>query len=309
MPSWSDLLEEVRAAGSTYDVIRRKYLKDLSRYTGRNTIVYYSGWLQKGDLRRQGLSGFDVTDNDKNGFMAAIHKLDKAKGLDLILHTPGGETAATESLVDYLRATFATDLRAIVPQLAMSAGTMIACACKSIVMGRHSSLGPIDPQIGGVAAHGVIEEFDQAKREIQQNQLMANVWIPILQKYNPTLVGECQKAIKWSEQMVKAWLESGMFAGQADATQKADHVIKELGDHALTLSHARHISIDRAQGMGLVVEALESDQKLQDRVLTVHHACIQTLTATPAYKLIENQNGTAFIQTVATMLVGTPAPA
>ena len=190
MPSWSDLLEEVKAAGSTYDVVRRRHLRELAECTGRNVIVYYSGWLQKGELQRQGLTGFEVTDNDKNGFMAVIHKLDRAKGLDIILHTPGGETAATESLVDYLRSMFGSDMRAIVPQLAMSAGTMIACACKSIVMGRHSSLGPIDPQIGPLAAHGVIEEFDRAAREIQQNPVMANIWGPILAKYGPTLVGE-----------------------------------------------------------------------------------------------------------------------
>ena len=77
--------------------------------------------------------------------MTVVHKLDKQKGLDLILHTPGGETAATESLVDYLRSIFGTDIRAVIPQIAMSAGTTIACACKEIVMGKHSSLWPIDP--------------------------------------------------------------------------------------------------------------------------------------------------------------------
>ena len=29
----------------------------------------------------------------------------------------------------------------------MSAATMIACACDEIIMGKHSALGPIDPQI------------------------------------------------------------------------------------------------------------------------------------------------------------------
>ena len=91
--------------------------------------------------------------------MTVIHNLDRTKGSDLILHTPGGETAATESLVDYLRSMFLGRHQAIVPQLAMSAGTMIACACKEVVMGKHSSLGPIDPQYLGLPAHGVVEEF------------------------------------------------------------------------------------------------------------------------------------------------------
>ena len=107
MPNWNDLLEEVKAAGSPHDIIRRKYLRRLTDHTGRNAIVYYSGWLQKPQLASEALS---VTDDDKNGFMATIHQLDRSLGLDLILHTPGGETAATESLVDYLRAMFGTDI-------------------------------------------------------------------------------------------------------------------------------------------------------------------------------------------------------
>ncbi len=106
-----------------------------------------SGWLEKAHLVAQGLTGTEVNDSDKNGFMATIHQLDRTKGLDLVLHTPGGNVAATESLVDYLRAMFGSDIRAIVPQLAMSAGTMIALASKQIVMGQHSSLGPIDPSL------------------------------------------------------------------------------------------------------------------------------------------------------------------
>src|SRR6266702_5473539 len=155
MPSWKALIDEVNAAGSTFDVLRRKYLLKLHEFTGRNVIIYYSGWLQKGEKDIPNSLALTLDDNDKNGFMAAIHNLDRSKGLDLFLHTPGGSTAATESLVDYLRSMFGTDIRAIVPQLALSAGTMVACACKEILMGKHSSIGPIDPQIGGMAAHGV----------------------------------------------------------------------------------------------------------------------------------------------------------
>jgi ClpP class serine protease len=107
MPSWHELLSEIKVKGSTYDIVRRHYLSKLNRVTGRNVILYYSGWLQK-----PGLPGVQVNDADKNGFMTVIHGLDRSKGLDLVLHTPGGETAATESLVDYLHSMFGTDIRA-----------------------------------------------------------------------------------------------------------------------------------------------------------------------------------------------------
>lgn len=300
MPTWKEILDEVKAAGSTFDVVRRKYLARLVEITGRNVIIYYSGWLQKGALQQVGYTGFALDDNDKNGFMAAIHKLDRAKGLDLFLHTPGGDAAATESLVDYLRAMFGTDIRAIIPQLAMSAGTMVALSCKEVVMGKHSSLGPIDPQINGLPAHGIIEEFQTAAKHIQQNPALIHLYQPIIGKYHPTLIGECQKAILWCEQMVKDWMVTGMFNGDLDADVKANNVVAELGDHALTRSHARHISMKRAKEIGIKVTALENDDDFQEAVLTVHHACVQTLSSTPACKIIENHLGVSFIETVIT---------
>lgn len=293
MPNWNQLLDEINAAGGMHDVIRRRYLKEASEITGRNVIIYYAGWLQK-----EGIAGIEINDEDKNGFMTVIHELDRSRGLDLILHTPGGEMAATESLVDYLRSMFGTDIRAIVPQLAMSGGTMIACACKEIFMGKQSSLGPIDPHYGGIPAHGIVEEFKRAKKEISEDTSSSSiaVWQPIIAKYNPTLVGECEKAIDWSNEMTREWLQTGMFDSEQNSDDKINNIIKELGDHALTKSHARHLSIERCREIGLKVRALEEDDRLQEAVLSLHHACMLTFSATHALKIVENHLGIAFIK-------------
>lgn len=291
MPNWQGVLDEHKTKGSNFDIIRRQYLRKVHKRTGRNVIAYYSGWLQK---RGESLP-FGVDDNDKNGFMNAVYKLDHSKGLDLILHTPGGDAAATESLVSYLRSIFGTDIRAIIPQLAMSAGTMMACACNVIIMGRQSSLGPIDPQINGFPAHGIVEEFNRAINEIKANQSAMAVWQPIISRYYPTLVGESEKAIKWANEMVQEWLVSGMFAGQKKKLSAAARVIKELGDHALTKSHSRHLDADKCRAIGLNVENLEDDMPLQEVILSVHHCMTQTFAGTPAVKIIENHNGAAFI--------------
>jgi ClpP class serine protease len=230
--------------------------------------------------------------------MATIHGLDRRKGLDLILHTPGGEVAATESLVEYLRAMFGRDIRAIVPHLALSAGTMIALSCREIVMGKHSRIGAIDPQRGPFAAHGIIAEFRRAREEILENPQMALVWQPILASYSPTLVGECQQAIEWSQEIVFRWLTSNMFRGDRDRNKKAERVVKALGEPRRTKSHARHISPARARSLGLKITPLEENQDLQDAVLSVHHACLQSIAETSAFKLIENQNGVAFVSSV-----------
>src|ERR1017187_946808 len=134
--------------------------------------------------------------------MSTIQGLDRTKGLDLFLRTLGGSIGATESIVHYLKQMFGNDIRAIIPQLAMSAGTMIACSCKQIVMGKHSNLGPIDPLFRGYPTHGIIEEFKTVKREVAKSPDTLRVWQSILAKYSPTLIGECEKAIKWTESVV-----------------------------------------------------------------------------------------------------------
>lgn len=64
----------------------------------------------------------------------------------------------------------------------------------------------------------------------------------------------------------------------------------------MTLSHSRHIDFDAAKAVGLKVVALEKDDDIQNAFLTVHHACMLTMSATSAVKLVENQNGVAVVQ-------------
>jgi ClpP class serine protease len=165
MPNWNDVLVELQAnSRSPHDHLRLKYLKQVHEHTGRNVLTYYSGWLHKPQFRGNPAIEFQIIDADKTGFMTCSHGVDRSKGLDLILHTPGGDVAATESLIDYLHSLYAGDVRAIVPQIAMSGGTLMALSCKEIVMGNHSSIGPIDPQIMNMPAQGIIEEFEKGCR-------------------------------------------------------------------------------------------------------------------------------------------------
>lgn len=296
MPDWNEIVNETSALGTTYDIVRRQYIKALAEHTERNVIVYYSGWLQKEHLARQGLGGFEVNDLDKNGLMAAIYGLDTSLGLDLVLHTPGGDIAATESLVDYLRQKFGTNIRAVVPQLALSAGTMIALSCGEIIMGRHSSLGPIDPQIGGVSAHGILEEWKRANAEIVIEPARLNLWQLIINKYPPNLIGASERAIEWATEIVTEWLCAGMLESRAEPEKDAKNIVGTLASNIATKSHNRHLSVEKLRELGLEITSLEDDQSLQSAVLTVHHACMLTLAEQPVLKLIENQNGISYNQ-------------
>ncbi len=299
MPDWNQISGEISNVEANIlsvgalDVVRRGYLAQLHELTDRNIIIYYSGWLQK-----PGIRGTEINDEDKNGFMTVFHELDHAKGLDLILHTPGGETGATESLVDYFRAVFGTDIRAFVPQLAMSGGTVIACGCKEIYMGKHSSLGPIDPQIGSIPANGVVQEFKRASDEIKADPDNFLVWQPILSKYEPAFIGRCEKALEMVEEMVKDWLSTGMFENENkdDAEAKGSYIASMLVNYEKFKSHDRHISPADCQEIGLKIRFLEDEPDLQDAVLSVHHACIHTLAGSRVFKIIENHTGKAFMQ-------------
>jgi hypothetical protein len=79
-------------------------------------------------------------------------------------------------------------------------------------MGKHSSLGPIDPQIGGVPAHAIKEEFERAVREVQAAPNTAPIWQVVLSKYGASMISESLKAIDWADQMTEEWLKIGMFA-------------------------------------------------------------------------------------------------
>lgn len=293
MPSWNEVLSEMQVKPAhPIDAVRRKYLRYLHNHTKRNVIAYYSGWLS----HPKSNPSLIVNDEDKNAFMACVHKLDRAKGLDLILHTPGGDLAAAESLVDYLRRMFGNDVRAIVPQLAMSAGTMIACSCKQIVMGKQSNLGPIDPQLGGIPANGVIAEFKQAMEECKLDPHKIPIWQSIIGKYHPSFLGSCQRSIDWSAKIVKEWLITGMLNGDPKCTEIAESIVTGLSSSDTTFNHARHIHLEDLEKLGLKILHLEDEPKFQDLVLTVHHSYMHTFSMTPAIKIVENQLGVATVR-------------
>jgi ATP-dependent protease ClpP protease subunit len=294
LPNWNDVCKAIQnsiknGAPEAIDTYRHKALKKLSEHTQRNTIAYYSGWLSKPGVQLLG-----INDEDMNGFMNAVSGLDKTKGLDLILHTPGGSIASAESIVNYLHLMFQNDIRVMVPQVAMSAGTMIACSSKQIILGKQSSLGPIDPQIRDLAAQGVLNEFKKALEEIKRDPDAIQAWRCILQQYHPTFLGQCQQAIDWTKEFVAEQLRNVMFEGDPEATAKSERIVEALSDAGEHKSHERHIPLAKCKDLGLNVLALEDDNDLQELLLTVHHCYMFVLMNTGVIKIIENHKGSAF---------------
>ena len=287
--------EEVRGAKKPHDIVRNKYLKQLAQRTGRNVVAYYSGWLQKDDWRLQ--SQVSINDADKNGFMACFHGQDFTKGLDLILHTPGGQVAAAESIIHYIRSKYADNVRTFVPQLSMSGGTMIALSGSEIYMGQHSNLGPIDPQFGGQPAQLVISEWNRALTDIKEDPDKIHIWRPILEQIRPTFISTCEHAIDWSREIGTRALKDGMFKSDPEAEKKATSIVQGLLDQDINKNHGKHLHRDECEQLGLKIINLEADQEMQDAVLSVHHSFMISLMNTDQVKIIENDNGIAHVKT------------
>jgi hypothetical protein len=307
MPSWNQLLTELESQAS--DQNKQSWLVNgfnaalASVGSGRgdrNVIFYGSAFLQKPTANQFSLS---ITSEDVNGFMSVMHGMDWSRNLTLVLHTPGGVTNATETLVAYLHSKF-PDIEVIVPTFAMSAGTMISLASNRIVMGRQSQLGPIDPQMPfngrPVSAQAIIHQFERAKAEILADAKTAHVWAPINQWLGPALLQEAQMASEYSEEMVRRWLAERMFAGHLRRRSMARSTAAHFNSAAAHKSHGRRIDRVEARNYNLVVEDLEADQSLQEAVLTAYHLATMIFEKSPAVKMVWSTTGNQWIKNAGT---------
>jgi hypothetical protein len=330
MPTWGELLRELEVEGrafqaqlvaaggqlppgsaSPHDVVRRRYLDKMHALTGRAVIVYETAFLEP---RQMDPSTVSLNLGDIQGFMEACSNVNERE-LDLILHSPGGQAEATESVVKYLRHRF-RHIRVIVPVAAMSAATMLTLAADEIVMGQHSQLGPIDPQFNlqtpegsrGAPGQAILDQFELAKRECADPANLA-AWLPILRMYGPGLLANIQHQHALAKGLVAGWLEAYMFRRRADRAALATAAADWFADFKTFRSHGRPVHIDEVRRLGLRVTSLESDPALQDAVLSVHHATQLTLGGTAAAKIIENHHGRAFIKLAGVIGVSMPMTA
>ena len=252
-------------------------------------IAYYSGWLR--DAKRPNL---DINDSDMTGFMQCLKGVNCENGLDLILHTPGGDPTAAEGIVNYLQGKFKRDIRVIVPQMAMSAGTMLACSAKSIVMGKQSCLGPIDPQYGGVPAYNIKAEYEDAKANLDNNPKSRTYWELQLSRYPRAFYYTVCDGIQLSENLAGEWLTKYMFSdlSRTVAVGKAKKILAQLNNN--NKSHLRHFGMEKCKQLGFVIEEMENDNNLQDAILSVHHAFTITFDQECHSKIIMNQLGAGY---------------
>ena len=278
------------------EAVRKKYFKRLGKYTNRATVLYASAF----SLGKSGSPSLGLTLQDLGLFKAALTGL-KGEALDLIVHSPGGSIEVTERIVRMLRQRF-THIRVIVPQYALSAATALACAADVLVMDEDAALSPIDPDVSWLqhqeqhteSAQNLLGELAIVQGQLEKSGGESLLWKERLSQFPPGLLMRCKNTLNLSRQLVETWLEAYLLKSAPGAAGTAAAISGQLVGGKRFLSSSRLIDVQTAREMGLQIELLAEDPKLNDLVLAVTYATLALFRTGDCLKIGENQLGNGY---------------
>ncbi|MBX9726071.1 MAG: hypothetical protein K2X09_02290, partial [Rickettsiales bacterium] len=193
----------------------------------------------------------------------------RSKTLSIVLRTPGGSAETVERYVTVVRKHYDT-VNFIVPDMAMSAGTIWCMSGDKIFMDYSSSLGPIDPQVlasdnsGYVAALGYL---DKVKQITEQEQL-SQADVVFLKSLDLAKLALYEQARDLSVDLLKKWLVQYKFKNWAvhrtnspgntvtiqEKELRAEEIAKDLADHKKWRSHGRALNIEKLKELRLEID-------------------------------------------------------
>ncbi|MFM9965294.1 MAG: SDH family Clp fold serine proteinase [Planctomycetaceae bacterium] len=182
--------------------------------------------------------------------------------LVIILNTPGGSAETVEKLVEIIRFHYKS-VFFIVPDEAMSAGTIFCMSGDKILMDYTSSLGPIDPQVrNGNEWVPALGYLDQVERMIQKsaNGTLTDAELILLQQLDLAMLSRYEQAKNLTITLLKKWLvefkfqdwtkhrtdpqKLGLPVTQQEKQQRAEEIATILSDNKTWHSHGRMIGIN-----------------------------------------------------------------
>jgi len=177
-----------------------------------------------------------ISIEDSEQVLRAIRLTPPDVPIDLILHTPGGLVLATEQIARAL-IRHQAKVTVFVPHYAMSGGTMLALAADEIVMDANAVLGPVDPQLGNMAAASVLKVVEQKPIDKIDDQtlLMADL---------------SRKAIAQVQRFVRTLLKDDVPKQKIDP-ENIEKIIEFLTTGQVT--HDYPITVEEATGLGLPI--------------------------------------------------------
>ena len=275
------------------DQHRKEKLIEYCEKTNREIIVYYTD-SNKWTVLRNGMQIASIQNHDVELFETILESItNNKKSLDLVIQTPGGVIEITEKIVKMLQKTFKGDIRIIVPFRAKSAGTIIACAGKEIVMGSSSSLGPIDPQLsGGISAHFMLKEIEEIK---EKKTTFRNSVFPL--GFEQFLLSVVNLANELLEKFLKNYMKIDDL--------KVKKIIQNLNEIENSKSHGREFDIDFCKTIGLKVKSFEEIQKEYDSegkdinyeylIMYIHYLYFYTFNNLTNVKIIESKDEVLYV--------------
>ena len=138
---------------------------------------------------------------------------DKKDSVVVILDTQGGVVEVVERMVTALRHVYG-NVTVIVPDRAMSAGTIFALSADRIMMDHLSSLGPIDPQIERdgklVPALSYLNQFERLNNKAQAGALTTAEYA-LVSKLDLGELYQFEQARELSIELLIKWLSNYKF--------------------------------------------------------------------------------------------------
>jgi len=176
----------------------------------------------------------------------------------IILETPGGIVEVVERIVSVIR-NFYEEVIVIVPNQAMSAGTVLALSADRIMMNYFSRLGPIDPQIVKddrlVPALSYLNQYEKLREKSARGELttaefalLRNLDLGELYQFEQARELSTELLVRWlSQYKFKDWSKTethGITVTEEMKHHRAEEIAKRLNDTDRWHSHARGIAID-----------------------------------------------------------------
>jgi len=203
---------------------------------------------------------------------------DKKKSLTIILETPGGDLVTVERMVTEIRFHY-SHVNVIVPNRAMSAGTIFSLSANKIYMDHFSCLGPIDPQIVKdgqlIPALSYLNQFKRLNKKASSSQL-TSVEYSLIHQMDPGELYQFEQAAELSVELAKKWLLQYLLPPSTngcssnvnvDRKKLASSIAKKLNKHAKWRIHSRGINMETLQNeLQLPVEDLAECENLHKSV-------------------------------------------
>ncbi len=155
---------------------------------------------------------------------------DRKNSVSVILDTPGGVVEVVERMVATLRSNY-EHVTVIVPDRAMSAGTIFALSADRIMMDYFSCLGPIDPQIERdgklVPALSYLSQFERLNKKAEAGALTAAEYA-LLNKLDLGELHQFEQSRELSVELLVKWLSRFKFKGWKETETRREKVTDKM---------------------------------------------------------------------------------